>query len=121
MKTKFPMMLFTTLLSSGLLAQQATNPAPAAPIATPEAAPAVTNAAPSAAATTNASAQKAAKKKSTKKKSSGTAATKKSSAPELKTVPLVAGPAVVIASNVNLRGLRDSRERSWAVSPRASR
>ena len=105
MKTKFPMMLFTTLLSSGLLAQQATNPALATPIATPEAAPAVTNAAPSAAATTNASAQKAAKKKSTKKKSSGTAATKKSSAPELKTVPLVAGPAVVIASNVNVRGL----------------
>src|SRR5215831_15939318 len=104
MKMNFPMVLFATLLSTGLLAQQATNPSPAAPIATPEAAPAITNAAPSAAATTNEPAQKAAKKKATKKKSSGTAAAKKSGAPALKTVPLVAGPAVVIASNVNVRG-----------------
>ena len=105
MKKNFPTVLFTTLLSTGLLAQQATNPPPPAAIETPGAAPALTNAAQPTAATTNTSAAKAAKKKAPKKKSSGTAAAKKGGAgAELKSVPLVAGPALVIASNVNVRG-----------------
>src|SRR5262245_62148423 len=96
-------LLFATFVSTRLLAQQATNPPPAAAIETPGAAPAVTNAAQSTAAT-NAAAAKSAKKAG-KRKSSGTTAAKKSGAgAELKTVPLVAGPAVVIASNVNVRG-----------------
>ena len=97
--------LFATFVSTRLLAQQTTNPPPAAAIETPGAAPALTNAAQSRAAATNAPAAKAAKKKTAKKKSSGTAAAKKGGAgAELKTVPLVAGPALVIASNVNVRG-----------------
>ena len=91
------------MLSTSLLAQQATSPAP---IATPAAAPAATIA--PAAAATNAPAA-ATKKKAGKKKAANApqkkAATKKKEPlPELKTVPLVAGPAVVVASNVNVRG-----------------
>jgi len=98
-------LLFATFLSTRLLAQQTTNPPPAAAIETPGAAPALTNAAQSTATATNAPAAKASKKKAGKKKSSSTAAAKKSGAgAELKTVPLVAGPGVVIASNVNVRG-----------------
>ncbi len=106
MKKNFPMVLFAILLSTGLLAQQATNPAQPAAVQTPAAASALTNAAPSAAANTNAPTAKPAQKKSKKKKSASPAATaKRDAGAELKTVPLVAGPAVVIASNVNVRGL----------------
>ena len=98
-------MLFATLLSTRLLAQQATNPAVPTPIATPAAAPAVTNAAPSTAANTNAPTAKSRNKKAAKKKLAKPAAVKKKdAAAELRTVPLVAGPASVIASNVNVRG-----------------
>ena len=91
--------IFGVMLSTSLLAQPVTNPPPAAPIATAAAATAATNvAAPS---TTNATAAKPEKKKSAKKKA---ATRKKAAAAELKSVPLVAGPAVVIASNVNVRG-----------------
>jgi uncharacterized protein YgiM (DUF1202 family) len=107
------------MLSTSLLAQQATNPPPAAPIATPAAAPAATIA--PAAATTNVPAAKAVKKKAAKKKAEKAPEKKavtnkkvaadkkvvaetKAPAVELKTVPLVAGPAVVVASNVNVRG-----------------
>jgi uncharacterized protein YgiM (DUF1202 family) len=101
------------MLSTSLLAQQATNPPPAAPIATPAAAPAATIT--PAAATTNVPAAKAVKKKAAKKRAEKApqkkpvadkkaVAKKKAPAPELKTVPLVAGPAVVVASNVNVRG-----------------
>jgi len=83
------------MLSTRLMAQQVTNAPPAAPIGTSaeaiNAAPAGTNASPG---------QATAKKKSTKKK---TAAKTKPPA-ELKTVPLVPGPAVVDAQNVNVRG-----------------
>jgi uncharacterized protein YgiM (DUF1202 family) len=79
------------MLSTSLLAQPVSNaPAssPAAPvIQTPAPAPAVTNA-------------PAAKKKSAPK----TQAKKKPAAAELKTEPLVAGPAVVEANHVNVRG-----------------
>jgi uncharacterized protein YgiM (DUF1202 family) len=95
------------MLSTSLLAQQATNPPPSAPIATPAAAPAATIA--PATAKTNAPAAKAGKKKAAKKKAEKApekkaVAKKKAPAPELKTVPLVAGLAVVVASNVNVRG-----------------
>ena len=124
-------LLFGVMLATSLLAQQATNPPPAAPIATPAAAPAATLA--PAATTTNVPAAKAVKKKAAKKKAAKAsekkaapekkAAADKKAAPEkkaaadknavakkqapvveLKTVPLVAGPAVVVASNVNVRG-----------------
>jgi uncharacterized protein YgiM (DUF1202 family) len=100
-------LILGAMLSTSLLAQQATNSTPPAPIETPAAAPAATLAPMS--ATTNAPAAKAGKKKAAKKKT-GTAtqkkaaAKKKEAAPELKTVPLVPGPAVVVASNVNVRG-----------------
>jgi uncharacterized protein YgiM (DUF1202 family) len=88
------------LLSTSLLAQQATTPAPSAPIATPAAAPAAT-VAPATAKTSAPAAKKKAAKKAPQKKA---ATKKKEPLPELKTVPLVAGPAVVVASNVNVRG-----------------
>jgi uncharacterized protein YgiM (DUF1202 family) len=122
-------LIFGAMLSTSLLAQQVTNPPPSAPIENPapaapaapaaapapaaaepaapaaaptaEAAPAATNAP----ATTNAPA-KTPKKKSAKKKSDNkkaAVAKKKNPAAELKTVPLVAGPAVSVANNVNVR------------------
>ncbi|HVM48249.1 MAG TPA: SH3 domain-containing protein [Candidatus Acidoferrum sp.] len=102
------------MLSTSLLAQQATNTAPEAPATpAPTLAPAPTG--------TNAPAAKTAKKKSGKKKSGkqsekqgakkteSAAKAKKPAAskpapPELKTTPLLAGPAIVVASNVNVRG-----------------
>ncbi len=76
----------------------------------PAAAPAATIA--PATANTNAPSAKAAKKKAAKKGAKAAqkksvkkaAAKKKEAMPELKTVPLVAGPATVVASNVNVRG-----------------
>jgi uncharacterized protein YgiM (DUF1202 family) len=95
------------MLSTSLLAQQATNTTPSAPIETPAPAPAAALA--PAPAKTNAPAAKAAKKSSSKKKAAKApakqaAAPKKAPLPELKTVPLVPGPAEVVASNVNVRG-----------------
>ena len=87
-------LLCGTMLSTGLLAQQVTNPPPAAPLETPAAA--------SSASGTNAPAAKPAKKKAASKKKP--TAKKKVAGADLKTVPLVAGSAVVIASNVNIRG-----------------
>ena len=87
-------LILGAMLSTSLLAQQATNPPVSAPIATPEAAPAATVA--PATAKTTAPAAKAVKKKAVAKK--------KAPVLELRTVPLVAGPAEVVASNVNVRG-----------------
>ena len=100
-------LILGAMLSTSLLAQQATNPAPPAPIQTPPAAPATTIA--PATATTNVPAAKAVNKKAAKKKAEKAPEKKavvkqKTPAPEFKTVPLVAGPAVVVASNVNVRG-----------------
>ncbi len=94
------------VLSTSLLAQQATNPVSSAPIATPAAAPAA-RIAP--ATSTNQPAatgqkKKAAKKLGQKAPQKKTAAKKSEPLPELKTVPLVPGPATVVASNVNVRG-----------------
>ena len=95
------------MLSTSLLAQTATNPAPAGAHRDAGPAPAATLA--PAPAKTNAPAAKAAKKSTPKKKVAKApekkpAAKKKAPMPELKTVPLVPGPATVVASNVNVRG-----------------
>ncbi len=91
------------MLSSSLLAQQATNAPAPAPIENPAPAPALTN--PAAATATSSDAQQSGKKKSTAKKKNGKAAAKKPAATvEVKTTPLTAGPAVVDANNVNVRG-----------------
>src|SRR5262249_31314793 len=83
------------LVSTTGFSQQVTNPPPAPPLA---ATASVTNApAPPATNATAATTNKKSPAKATNKKS----ATKKK---PLKTVPLVAGPATVIASNVNVRG-----------------
>lgn len=118
------------MVSTSLLAQQATNlpvtervetpaPAPAAttpaePAAPPPVAVAGAPAATNAPAGTNAPAAKAAKKKAPQKKAAKKSAKKapaKKAAPkpvvvpvELRSVPLTAGPAVVVANNVNVRG-----------------
>jgi uncharacterized protein YgiM (DUF1202 family) len=85
-------LLFGAMLSTSVLAQQVTNAPPGAPIATSQAAP-------STAASTNAPAAKNQKATPAKKTTK-----KKPAAAELKTVPLVPGPAVVEANNVNVRG-----------------
>ena len=100
-------LLVGAMLSTSLLAQQATNPPSSAPIQTPAAAPAATLA--PAAAKTNATATKVGKKKAGKKKAekapqTKVVAKKKEAVAELRTVPLVPGPAEVVASNVNVRG-----------------
>ena len=100
-------LLVGAMLSTSLLAQQATNPPSSAPIQTPAAAPAATLA--PAAANANAPAAKAGNKKAGKKKAEQApqkkaVAKKKEAVAELRTVPLVPGPAEVVASNVNVRG-----------------
>lgn len=97
-------LILGTMLSTSLLAQQATNPSPSAPIETPAAAPAATLTPTT--AKTNAPVAKAGKKKTVKKKvvAKKKAPAQKAPALVLKTVPLVAGPAMVVASNVNVRG-----------------
>lgn len=118
MKQNFWLVL-ATLLSASVLAQQVTNPPPANPIETPAAANPVTPAeqpapAPTVApAATNNVAPKApqktgpaksAPKKTAKKQPAKKAPAAKPLGSDLKTVPLVAGPASVVASNVNVRG-----------------
>ena len=113
-------LIFGAMLSTSLLAQQVTN-APPAQTTTPQAeAPAATTPAPAAAAPavaptapvetgkTNAPATKAKsgkKKSAPKKKQKPQAQTVKKEKPaELKTTPLMPGPATVEANNVNIRG-----------------
>lgn len=102
------------MVCGSLPAQQVTNAPPAPAISTPEAPatpPASTNASVTtttvAPAKTNAPAAKTEKKKSAPKKKTAekkSSTPRKSAAAELRTVPLVAGQATVIASNVNVRG-----------------
>jgi uncharacterized protein YgiM (DUF1202 family) len=87
--------LFGVVISTNLLAQQVTN----APSGTAAPAEALTN---TTSAGTNAPALKAGKKKTST--ATKPAAKKKDAAAELKTVPLVPGPAVVDANHVNVRG-----------------
>src|SRR5256885_2040070 len=86
-------------LSTGLQAQQATNTPAPAPAAPPADSTAVVTP-----AKTNAPAAPSTKKKSGKKPEKKSAAKKRDAAADLKTVPLVTGPAIVVASNVNVRG-----------------
>ncbi|HWQ91239.1 MAG TPA: SH3 domain-containing protein [Clostridia bacterium] len=115
MKLNFWLVL-GTMLSTSLLAQQVTNPppsgliqptAPAEAPATPAvpAEPVAQPAAPAleAAPATNAPEAKPAPKKAAPKKQAAKKPAKKVAAP-LRTVPLVPGPAIVVASNVNVRG-----------------
>jgi uncharacterized protein YgiM (DUF1202 family) len=100
-------LILGAMLSTSLMAQQATNPVPSGPIETPGAGPAAALA--PAAATTNAPSpeagkQKAGKKKSQKAPKKKAAAKKPEAVAELKTVPLVPGPAEVVATHVNVRG-----------------
>src|SRR3974390_2325067 len=92
-------LVFGMMLSTSVLAQQVTNAPPAGPIESP---------APAAAASTNAvekSPAKAPQKKSGAKKKRAKQPTKnKDAAAQLKTVPLVAGPATVEANHVNVLG-----------------
>jgi len=96
------------MLSSSLLAQQVTNAPPPAPVESPAPATPISSApeAAPAPAPTNAPAAPAAKKKkaAAKKKAPLKSPKQKDAAAELKTVPLVPGPAVVDANNVNVRG-----------------
>jgi uncharacterized protein YgiM (DUF1202 family) len=103
--------VFAVALSTSLLAQDATNSAPVLQAPPPEptpatSAPSAEPAMPAMEAPTNAPAApkkaKTATKKKTAKKPTTTAA-HKAKAPELKTVPLVPGPAVVSANHVNVR------------------
>jgi uncharacterized protein YgiM (DUF1202 family) len=101
-------LIFGLMLSGSLLAQQATDSSAPPKIETPAAAPAVTdtNAASLASPESPATNAPAAKKKpGTKKKpQKKSAVKKKQTGAELKTVPLVPGPAVVAANHVNVRG-----------------
>jgi len=111
-------LILAVMLSTSLLAQQATSPAPSAAIETPAAAPAATLA--PAAPKTNAPAAKKGKSKKkvgkkgaekapqkkvvAKKKDAAAELKKKGAAAELKTVPLAPGAAEVVATHVNVRG-----------------
>ena len=88
-------LIFGALISTSVLAQQVTDTPASAPSATPVAENA------SASTATNAPALK---KKSKKKSEKKTAPQKLAPVYELKTVPLAPGPAMVAASNVNVRG-----------------
>jgi uncharacterized protein YgiM (DUF1202 family) len=89
---------FGLLFSMTLQAQQVTNAPPAAPLETPSPGAALTNV-----GTAPTSAPAAKKKSPTRRKTPAAAKIKDPSA-ELKTVPLVPGPAVVDANHVNVRG-----------------
>jgi uncharacterized protein YgiM (DUF1202 family) len=94
-------LVLAVVVSGNLFAQQVTNAPPAPAISAPAATTApVSTSAP---ASTNAPAAKAEKKKTPKKKTEKKAPAPKKAAAELRTVPLVAGQATVIASNVNVR------------------
>jgi len=92
------------MVATSLLAQPATNPPAAPAIETPAPAPLATNVAPAATASPGTNAPAAKKKKAAPKKQSEKPSAPKPAAAELRTVPLVAGPAVVEANHVNVRG-----------------
>lgn len=90
-------LLFGAMLSTSLLAQQVTNAPPSPPLGATPTAEAATNA-PAAPAPGKAPAKKSGKKPAKP------APKKKDAGSELRTVPLVPGPAIVDANNVNVRG-----------------
>ena len=106
MKTNYWLIL-GAMLSTSLLAQQATNPAPAAPIAD---ARGCAGASAGARAGENQRARRQGRQARRPPRQAAKAPAKKAVArsqaptPELRTTPLVPGPAIVVASNVNVRG-----------------
>src|SRR2546423_6034638 len=92
-------LVWCSIISLSVAAQTVTNPPPAPAIQGASNGSLATNAKPS----NNAPASKTAKKKASKKSQKKTETAKKAP-PELRTIPLVAGNATVIASNVNVRG-----------------
>jgi uncharacterized protein YgiM (DUF1202 family) len=97
--------VYVMMVSTSLLAQQASNSVPAEPVEPPAAAPVAAAVQPEP-EPTNAPAAKPAGKKAAGKKARAKHAARKAAeaAAELKTVPLVPGPAVVAARHVNVRG-----------------
>jgi uncharacterized protein YgiM (DUF1202 family) len=104
--------IFAAVLSTSVLAQDASNTAPVLQAPPPEPTPATNSmpampmVTPPVEASTNAPTTTAPKKTTTAKKKTSkktTAAASKKKAPELRTVPLVAGPAVISANHVNVR------------------
>ncbi len=96
-------LILAAMICGSLPAQEVTNapPAPAIPAAAPTNASATST---NTSGPTNAPAAKAEKKKTPKKKAEKKAPAPKKAIAELRTTPLVAGQASVIASNVNVRG-----------------
>jgi uncharacterized protein YgiM (DUF1202 family) len=93
--------VYVMMVSTSLLAQDSSNSIPAAPVESPAAAPAPAAVQPEP-EPTNAPAAKPVKKSAGKKARKHAA--RRAAAAELKTVPLVPGPAVVAATHVNVRG-----------------
>src|SRR5512138_1872960 len=94
-------LIIGTMLSSGVLADDLTN----APAASAIQAPAAAEAAAPAVAAAETNTPPAKPKSTTPKAKKKVAATKRAATqPVLRTVPLVPGPATVVASNVNVRG-----------------
>jgi uncharacterized protein YgiM (DUF1202 family) len=100
MKIKF-WSVYVALISTSLLAQPDTNSPAATPIETPAAAPAVTAMPEVKPAPAVEPAAKPAKKKAAPRQTAKKPTVRPS---ELRTTPLVAGPAVVAANRVNVRG-----------------
>ena len=98
MKIKFGLIL-ATVVSANLFAQQVTNAPPPPPLDAPLMLPDVTN--KPAAKPAKKKTAKTATKKSTAKTTAKPSA--KKTAPEFKSLPLVAGPSVVVAHHVNVR------------------
>ena len=103
MKMKLSLIL-ATAVSANLFAQQVTNPPPPLPLDAPMMLPVATNT-PTAKPAKKKTAKPAVKKSAVKPtaKSAAKPAAKKPAAPEFKSLPLVAGPSVVVASHVNVR------------------
>jgi len=98
--------IFAAAISTSLLAQDATNSTPVLQAPPPETAPAtmppIDTPAPAPAAEAPTTAPAAPRKKPAKRRTAKRTVAHKA-APELKTVPLVSGPAVVSANHVNVR------------------
>lgn len=93
--------VYVMMVSTSLLAQQASNSVPAEPVEPPAAAPVAATVQPEPEPTNAPAGKKAAGKKARAKHAARKAS---AAAAQLKTVPLVPGPAVVAARHVNVRG-----------------
>src|ERR1041385_2753959 len=87
-------LIFCALLSADVMAQQPSN----------SPAPATIEPSPTSSALTNTAGAPSSAKKAARKKTGKVIARKKEKDAELASVPLIPGPATVVASNVNVRG-----------------